>query len=143
MGCCQAAECTCLSLHLPRSLPAGESSASRASTLPLGDPTALACQLHGHRLWLRRLLGPLPLLQEGPPRPMAVASLRRHGPLNRLAAALQALPLPCSPKDCLLVLPQQAVPVEAGQGQGLQNGTSPWTGTALRWAPCSSAVLHW
>ena len=48
MGCCHAARAGCPSTQLPRSLPAGVSTASQATTLPLGDPNALACQLHGN-----------------------------------------------------------------------------------------------
>ena len=56
----------CLSTHLPRSLPAGmaTSTAAQAPTLPLSTLNALACQLHGNRLLLRWLLGPLLPLQE-------------------------------------------------------------------------------
>ena len=46
--------------------------------------------------------GPCRCSRKGPPRPMTVASLRRHGPLKRLAAALQTLRLPCPHRDCLL-----------------------------------------
>ena len=61
----------CLFTHLPRSVPAGVSTAAQAPILPVGNPSGLACQLHGDDPWLQRLLGPLALLQGDP--------LRAHG----------------------------------------------------------------